>query len=131
MQDFNLPNAICIKTDVTDYAAFKQAVMHAEEKFGPADCLINNAGFSMDGNFTEIAHQDHERIVDLNVFGVINGMKIVIPGMQQRKTGTIINISSLADRNARPNLAVYAGAKAAVKSLSESLPTESAKALSR
>lgn len=56
-----------------------------------------------------------------NLLGVINGIEGVLPGMRERRSGTIINISSVADRNARPNYATYAATKAAVKSLSESL----------
>ena len=59
--------------------------------------------------------------------GVINGIELVLPGMRERKTGTIINISSIADRHPRPNIAIYAATKAAVKSLSESLRVANAK----
>jgi NADP-dependent 3-hydroxy acid dehydrogenase YdfG len=63
----------------------------------------------------------------LNILGVIHGVEAVLPTMQRQKSGTIINISSLADRRARPQMAVYAATKAAVKSLSESLQMAHAK----
>jgi NADP-dependent 3-hydroxy acid dehydrogenase YdfG len=116
-----------LSVDVTDRDAFQAAVQHAEEKFGPVDCLINNAGFASAGDFAEIAHADHIQMLDVNITGVINGIETVLPGMRERKQGTIINVSSIADRNARPNIAVYAASKAAVKSLSESLRMANAK----
>jgi NADP-dependent 3-hydroxy acid dehydrogenase YdfG len=127
MEDLQLPNSICIGTDVVDAHAVNSAISQAESHFGPVDCLINNAGFSQYAEFTNIAHADHERMVKVNLLGVIHGMEAVLPGMQQRKSGTIINISSLADRCPRPQAATYAATKAAVKSFSESLRMANAK----
>lgn len=127
IEELNLPNTIAITTDVTDFAALQKSIKKAEETFGPVNGLINNAGFATSGDFTEITHEDHQRMINLNVMGVIHGIESVLPGMQVRKTGTIINISSLADRNARPNMATYAASKAAIKSLSESLRMANAK----
>lgn len=127
MEALNLPNTCCIETDITDIAQVKAATQKAEKRFGPTECLINNAGFGKGGDFTEVSHQDHETMIGVNINGVINGIEAVLPGMRERKSGTIINVSSVADRNARPNLSVYAATKAAVKSLSESLRMANAK----
>lgn len=127
MQDLQLPNSICIETDVVDASAVKQAISQAESHFGPVDCLINNAGFSQHGEFSDITHADHERMITVNFLGVVNGIEAVLPSMQQRKSGTIINISSLADRHPRPQAATYAATKAGVKSLSDSLRMANAK----
>lgn len=127
MQNLQLPNVVCQRVDVTDYDAFREAIGIAVSQFGPVDCLINNAGVGVGGEFTQIQHDEHEKMVKVNLLGVINGMEIVLPGMRQRKSGTIINISSIADRVARPQLATYAATKAAVKSLSESLRVANAK----
>ena len=127
MQAMNLPNSIAIETNVTDFTAIKAAITKAEDVFGPVDCLINNAGFNTPGDFTEVSHTDHEKMVQLNILGVINGIEAVLPGMRTRKAGTIINISSLADRNARPAMATYAATKAAIKNLTESLRMANAK----
>lgn len=127
MEKLNLPNTFCISVDVTDFAAFKKATQDSEEKFGPVDCLINNAGYAKGGEFTESNHSDHINTVNVNLQGVINGIEAVLPSMRARKTGTIINISSVADRNPRPQLATYAATKAAVKNLSESLRMGNAK----
>lgn len=127
MEKLKLPNTLCISVDVTDFDAFKKAVQECEVKFGSVDCLINNAGFAKGGEFTELDHADHLSTVSINLQGVINGIEAVLPGMQKRKTGTIINISSVADRNPRPQIATYAATKAAVKSLTESLRMANAK----
>lgn len=127
MENLKLPNAMCIAADVTDAEAVNYAVREAEKRFGAVDCLINNAGFAKGGTFTELSHTEHESTVQVNLLGVISGIEAVLPGMQQRKIGTIINISSVADRNARPNLPTYAATKAAIKSLSESLRMANAK----
>lgn len=127
MEKLNLPNTLCISIDVTDFDAFKNAVQQCEAKFCVVDCLINNAGFAKGGEFTELDHEEHRNTVNINLQGVINGIETVLPGMQERKTGTIINISSVADRNPRPQIATYAATKAAVKSLTESLRMANAK----
>ncbi len=127
MKALNLPNCLCLKTDVTDIESVKSAITAAENAFGTTACLINNAGFAKGGEFTSLNHTDHTQMIQVNVQGVVNTIETVLPGMQARKAGTIINISSVADRNARPNLPVYAATKAAVKSLSESLRMANAK----
>lgn len=127
MEVFNLPHALCLSVDVRDFHTVEQAIKTCEEKFGAVDCLINNAGFGKNGEFNTLTHGEHELMVQTNLMGVINSIEAVLPRMQLRKTGSIINISSLADRHARPDLATYAASKAAVKSLTESLRMANAK----
>lgn len=127
MEKMNLPDAVCESVDVTDVVAVKSAVQVIEKQFGPVECLINNAGVAKAGEWASVSHEDHATTVAVNVQGVMNGIEVVLPGMQTRKNGTIINISSLADRNSRPQLATYAATKAAVKSLTESLRMANAK----
>jgi NADP-dependent 3-hydroxy acid dehydrogenase YdfG len=127
MEKLNLQNAFCLSVDVTDLEAFRKAIDLAEDKFGPVDLLCNNAGFVKAGDFINVTHEMNETMVDVNLKGVINGLEIILPRMRERQRGTIINTSSVADRNARPNLAVYAATKAAVKSLTESLRMANAK----
>jgi NADP-dependent 3-hydroxy acid dehydrogenase YdfG len=127
MEALKLPHAICIATDVTDEKSVINAIKQAENHFGPIDCLINNAGIGKSGDFTELTHEEHEQTVKVNLLGTLNCIEAVLPDMRVRKSGTIINISSVADRNARPLLPTYAATKAAVKSLSESLRVANAK----
>lgn len=127
MDQFNIPNSIAIECDVSDIESVKNAIHLAQQKFGEVDCLINNAGFAKGGEFTEVSHQDNQSMINVNISGVVNCIESVLPIMQKNKSGTIINISSIADRKSRPTLPVYAATKAAVKSLSESLRTANAK----
>ena len=127
MDALALENSISIECDVTDIDSVNNAIKIAQEKFGKVDCLINNAGFAKGGEFTEVSHDDNQKMIDVNLNGVINCIESVLPTMQKNKSGTIINISSVADRKSRPTLPVYAATKAAVKSLSESLRTANAK----
>jgi len=121
MQSYALPDTICLQADVADYQQLKAAISIAQNKFGEVDCLINNAGYAKAGEFTDIDLADDDSMIQANICGVINGCKIVLPEMRKRQTGTIINISSIADRNSRPQIATYAATKAAIKSLTESL----------
>lgn len=125
MEKLNLPNATCFSVDVTDFSAVKE-IISSLEKIGPIDCLINNAGFLQAGDFVDVNNAHHQKMIDVNIMGVINFIELVLPLMRERKQGTIINMSSLADRKSSPNFATYAATKAAVKSLSESLRMKNA-----
>ena len=127
MDSLQLKNSISIECDVTDIDSVNNAINITQEKFGAVDCLINNAGFAKGGEFTEVSHDDNQKMIGVNLNGVINCIESVLPTMQKNKSGTIINISSVADRKSRPTLPVYAATKAAVKSLSESLRASNAK----
>lgn len=127
MDKLNIKNSIAIECDVTDINSVQTAINQVQEKFGTIDCLINNAGYAKGGEFTEVSHNDNQKMIEVNLNGVINCIETVLPAMQKNKSGTIINISSVADRKSRPTLPVYAATKAAVKSLSESLRTSNAK----
>jgi len=115
------------EVDVADYARLKAAVDNAEAAFGPTDCLVNNAGFLHVGNFRDrpVADLDHD--IDVLLKGVVHGVHAVLPGMSARKRGTIINLSSIGDRKPGPSGETYHAAKAAVRSLAESLQQAEAK----
>lgn len=127
IQAFNLSNVFCVAADVSKYSEFKEALEKIENSLGPIDCLINNAGFAKGGDFNTLTPEEHATTLEVNLLGVIHGMQCMLPQMQARKKGTIINISSVADRKSRPTFASYAAAKAGVKSLSESLRQANAK----
>lgn len=127
MEARELPNALCLSVDVTDFSALREAIHQVETKLGPIDCLINNAGFAKGGDFLSLAHEEQVNTINVNVLGVINSIESVLPSMRERKQGTIITISSVADRYPRPLIPTYAASKAAVKSLSDSLRVANAK----
>jgi NADP-dependent 3-hydroxy acid dehydrogenase YdfG len=113
--------AIYAQADVADFAAIERAIRAAEARFGPTECLINNAGFADARDFkaVDVASYSHE--VDVNLKGVLNCTKVVLADMSQRRSGTIINISSVSDRKTAPVAVTYTATKFAVRALSESL----------
>jgi NADP-dependent 3-hydroxy acid dehydrogenase YdfG len=115
------------EVDVAEFPRFQAAVADAEAAFGPADCLVNNAGFVRFGEFGARTADDLDREVDVLLKGVVHGIRSVLPGMSARKRGTIVNISSIADRIPGPFGVTYHASKAAVRSLSESLQRAEAK----
>ncbi|MFC4892852.1 SDR family oxidoreductase [Pseudofrancisella aestuarii] len=124
LEEMNLPNTLCEKVDVTDYETFKKAILKAEEKFGPVDCLINNAGVMLLGNISTQDPKEFKQMLDVNVQGVLNGMHIVLASMIKRNTGTIINLSSIAGRKTFPDHPAYCGTKFAVHAISENTREE-------
>lgn len=126
MEALALPQSACVAVDVVDGVAVAAALAETESQWGPCVGLVNCAGFIKTGAFHDVALEDHAAMVQVNLMGVINSMNAVLPGMRARGDGTIINISSTADRHPRPHIATYAASKAAVKSLTESLRADNA-----
>jgi NADP-dependent 3-hydroxy acid dehydrogenase YdfG len=124
LKALSLANTICAEVDVTDREAFAKAVQAAEEKFGEVDALINNAGVMLLGSVSQQDPAEWQRMMDVNVTGVLNGIHAVLPKMVARQSGTIINISSVAGRKTFPNHVVYCGTKFAVHAISENLREE-------
>jgi short-subunit dehydrogenase len=91
------------------------------EAVGPCDVLVNNAGIPGRGTFEELDYDQVERVIRVNVLGVIFGTRAFLPGMMQRGRGHVVNMASLAGRFATPGAAVYAASKHAVVAFSESL----------
>ncbi len=96
MEALNLPNTVCRKVDVTDKTAFEAAVREAEEQYGKTDLLVNNAGVMLLGDIATQDAAEWKKMLDVNVMGVMNGMQIVMNDMKANRTGTIINVSSIA-----------------------------------
>lgn len=116
--------ALVVKTDVTKPADFEKAVSQTLAEYGSIDVLVNNAGL-MPLSFVEKLKTDEwEKMVDVNIKGVLNGVAAVLPTMIKNKSGHIINISSSAAHNYFPGGAVYCATKAAVKMFSEGLRKE-------
>ncbi len=124
MEALKLENTMCVSVDVTDAAAMKTAIAAAEEKFGPVGGLINNAGVMLLGAADVQDPAEWSQMLNVNVMGVLNGIHAVLAGMKERKTGTIINISSVAGRKTFPNHAAYCATKFAVHALTENIREE-------
>ncbi|GAM60558.1 oxidoreductase [Vibrio ishigakensis] len=124
LEEMNLPNTLAAKVDVTDINSFAQAIKKAEEQFGEAEVLVNNAGTMLLGQIDTQDAQEWKRMFDVNVLGLLNGMQTVLEPMKQRNTGTIVNISSIAGKKTFPNHAAYCGTKFAVHAISENVREE-------
>ncbi|MGL5721404.1 MAG: SDR family oxidoreductase [Brevinema sp.] len=119
MEDMNLPNTLCKSVDVCDLEAFSAAVKEAEAKYGPVECMINNAGVMLLGHPAYQNPDEWKKMVDINILGVLNGMHIVMKDMIARQGGTVINVSSLAGRKTYADHSAYTGTKFAVHGLSD------------
>ena len=124
LEALKLPNTICAKVDVTNREQIKSAIEKAEMKYGPTDCLVNNAGIMLLGESISQDPEEWEQMVQVNIMGVLNGIHAVLPGMKERRHGTIINISSVAGRKTYPNHAVYSCTKFAVHAFTEQIREE-------
>ena len=116
--------AIAMQTDVTQCEQVKNLVDVAVEKYGRIDVMINNAGLMPHSPLDRLKIDDWDRMIDVNIKGVLYGIAAALPYMQQQKSGHIINVSSVAGHKVRPASAVYAATKHAVLALSEGLRQE-------
>jgi NADP-dependent 3-hydroxy acid dehydrogenase YdfG len=118
------PAAIAIELDVTDRGSFSAFLDGAEEQLGPLDVLVNNAGIMQVGRFIDEDDLTARRMVDINVHGVILGMKLALERMIPRDRGHIVNISSQAGKFGAPGGATYSATKHAVVGLTEAVRGE-------
>lgn len=110
--------------DVTDEAQARLAVQATLERFGRIDVLVNNAGFGLLGAVEESADKDIRHMFDTNVFGLLNVTRAVLPSMRARRSGHVINISSIGGYQAAAGFGVYSSTKFAVEGITEALHVE-------
>jgi hypothetical protein len=116
--------ALVVETDVTNRDDVKKLARATKDKFGPCDVLVNNAGI-MPLSYMKNMHVDEWlKMVDVNVNGVLHCLAETLPDMVERKSGHIINISSVAGREVMMGSAVYSATKFAVRALSDGLRQE-------
>ena len=118
------PNAAAFALDVTSRDSFTAFVDATEERFGPLDVLVNNAGIMPVGRFLDEADATAERMVDINLHGVILGMKIALPRMVARNRGHVVNIASQAGKYGVPGGATYSATKHAVIGVTDAVRGE-------
>lgn len=117
-------NLAFVQLDVTDGKQATAAVEQAVQRFGRIDVLVNNAGYSLLGNFEELTIPDMERLFATNFWGVAHVMRAVLPVMRKQRSGHIINISSTAGAVGLKHCSAYSATKFAVEGLSLSTATE-------
>ncbi|WP_432524484.1 oxidoreductase [Kineococcus sp. SYSU DK006] len=116
--------ALPLALDVTDPARVAEVVRLAEERFGAVDVLVNNAGYGYRAAVEEGDDADVQRLFATNFFGAVALVKAVLPGMRARRSGAVVNVSSIGARICPPGSGYYAASKAALEGLSGSLRTE-------
>lgn len=110
--------------DVTQRSQLEAIVQFAQTKFGRVDVLINNAGVMPLSALEQLKVEEWERMIDVNIKGVLYGIAAALPVMKAQKTGQIINISSIGGHAVSPTAAVYCATKFAVGAISEGLRQE-------
>ena len=117
-------DVVALDLDVTDRASFGAFLERTEQALGPVDVLVNNAGIMPLGPFLEESDAAATRQVDINLHGVMLGMKLALPGMRTRGRGHIVNLASTAGKAGIPGGATYSATKHAVVGLSEAVAGE-------
>jgi NADP-dependent 3-hydroxy acid dehydrogenase YdfG len=116
--------ALAKATDVTDSEQVKTLVDTAVQTFGRIDVMINNAGLMPQALLERLKIDEWNRMIDVNLKGVLYGIAAALPHMKEQKSGHFINVSSVAGHRVGPGFAVYAATKHAVRALSEGLRQE-------
>ncbi|MFG3587610.1 SDR family oxidoreductase [Streptomyces sp. NPDC047990] len=111
--------------DVCDLGSFRAFAASALTEFGGIDVLVNNAGVMPLSPVADLRVDDWNRMIDVNLRGVLHGIAAVLPAMREQGGGQIINVSSVSGHRVDPTAAVYSATKFAVAALSEGLRQES------
>jgi NADP-dependent 3-hydroxy acid dehydrogenase YdfG len=122
--ELSLGQDAVMQTDVTRCEQVKRLVDHAVKLHGRIDVIINNAGLMPHSPLERCKVDDWDRMIDVNIKGVLYGIAAALPHMRAQKSGHVINVSSVAGHKVRPSAAVYAATKTAVRVLSEGLRQE-------
>ncbi|MGD1834627.1 MAG: SDR family oxidoreductase [Nitrososphaeraceae archaeon] len=119
-----IDNVLVTKLDVLDIASIKSAVVEGIEKFGKIDVIVNNAGYGAFGVLESFSNERIRRQFDVNVLGLLDVIKEIIPHFRKNKDGILINISSIGGKMGLPFGSLYHGTKFAVEGISEALNHE-------
>jgi len=112
------------RMDVDSDASVQACISALESTHGPIDVLVNNAGITRIGTVEELPLEAFRAVMETNYFGTIRCIQAVLPGMRARRSGCIVNISSVSGRLSTSPLGPYAASKFAVEALSEALAQE-------
>ena len=116
--------AVAVTTDVTDRAQVQRLVDAAVTTYGRVDVMINNAGLMPQSPLGRLKTSEWDRMIDVNIKGVLYGIAAALPYMERQKAGHFINVSSVAGHKVRAGGAVYSATKHAVRVISEGLRQE-------
>ncbi|NQX26940.1 SDR family NAD(P)-dependent oxidoreductase [Microbacteriaceae bacterium VKM Ac-2854] len=122
--DAHPDTALAVALDVTDAAQVAAAVEAAQSRFRGIDVLVNNAGYGYRAAVEEGEDAAVQQLFDTHVFGTVRTIKAVLPGMRERRSGTIVNLSSIGARISPEGSGYYSAVKAAIEALTASLRKE-------
>ncbi len=122
--ELSLGDKAAVETDVADYDQVKHLVDHAVKAHGRVDVVLNNAGLMPLSPLERLKVEDWDRMIDVNIKGVLYGIAAALPHMKAQKSGHIINVSSVAGHRVRAGTAVYSATKSAVRVITEGLRQE-------
>jgi short-subunit dehydrogenase len=116
--------SFAVPMDLADAETVEPAIARLLEEHGPAQVLVNNAGFGRYVPFMDHSHEDHRRLMEVNYFAAVAMLRAVLPGMLLRRRGHVINIASISAKMGPWGHAGYSAAKAALVSLTQTLAAE-------
>ena len=119
-------NVIALELDVTNQHSIEKAVADALASVGHIDVLVNNAGYGVAGAVEEVTENEYMPMFETNLFGLIKLTKALLPQFRERRSGTIVNFSSIGGLIGAPGWGYYNATKFAVEGLSEALSAEMA-----
>jgi short-subunit dehydrogenase len=119
-----LPNVLVTRLDVQDCESIEKAIAAGADRFGKIDILMNNAGQAVMGTFEAATPEQVRHQFEVNVFGLMNVTKAMLPHFRANNGGLIINVSSMAGRVSMPLLSLYVSSKFAIEGFSEALSFE-------
>jgi NADP-dependent 3-hydroxy acid dehydrogenase YdfG len=111
--------------DVTSLESMRSFVQATHDRYGPVDVLVNNAGIMPLSMLDALKVDEWNRMIDVNIRGVLHGIAAVLPLMRSQRAGHIVNIASVSGHRVDPTAAVYSATKFAVRAISEGLRQES------
>ena len=111
-------------SDVTNPEDMKALAQFAQDSFGSVDILINNAGFMLFSNWVDLATDDWEKMINVNIKGYLHGIAAVLPFMLKQKSGQILNMDSVAGHQVGPAAGIYSSTKFFVQAMTESMRKE-------
>lgn len=121
-----LPTVRPVLCDVTEFDRIPDVVLQTEDEHGPVDVLINNAGYGHEGVLEESPIEEMRRQFDVNVFGAVAVAKAFLPRFRERRSGFIVNVTSMGGMITMPGIAYYCGSKFALQGISEVMRLEMA-----
>ncbi|MBV9858874.1 MAG: SDR family oxidoreductase [Alphaproteobacteria bacterium] len=120
-----IAGAVALGADVTDLPSIETALAETEARLGSPDILVNNAGITGPNHaLADYPPEQWRRVVEIDLIGVFNCCHRVVPSMERRGYGRIVNIASIAGKEGNPNASAYSAAKAGVIALTKSLGKE-------